>query len=83
MSAAERSQAGFRLSIDHSLCSGTGHCQETAPEAFQVSGRLARPADDLDLATADHDRLRRAVDTCPWFAIAFASDTDTDTDSKK
>jgi ferredoxin len=76
MSATLRSHDGTRLSIDHSLCSGTGHCEEVAPEAFRLDDRRAWPADDLDLTAVDQARLRRAADACPWYAIAFTSNED-------
>ncbi|MEU3037956.1 ferredoxin [Streptomyces sp. C1-2] len=71
MSAVLRGADGTRLSVDHGLCSGTGHCQEAAPGAFRLVDRRAWPAEGLDLAAADHAGLRRAADACPWYAITF------------
>ncbi|MGW0706092.1 ferredoxin [Streptomyces sp. NPDC002643] len=76
MSATERGQRGSRLSVDHDLCSGSGYCQEIAPEAFRLQDRQAWPADDLDLSAADHDRLRQAEAACPWYAITFTPNED-------
>ncbi|MDX2934463.1 ferredoxin [Streptomyces ipomoeae] len=76
MSATERSQGGSLLSVDHDLCSGVGYCQKIAPEVFRLSDGQAWLADDLDLAAADHDRLRRAEADCPWLAITFTPNED-------
>lgn len=72
MSSTEIKVAGGRLSVDHSLCSGTGHCRDIAPQVFRVEGRSAWLNEDVDLPEADAERLLlHAVDSCPWFALAF------------
>ncbi|MEU5847817.1 ferredoxin [Saccharopolyspora shandongensis] len=70
MTGTELTGGGRYLAVDHSLCSGTGHCQDTAPDVFLLD-RQAWLIDDLDLASVDAERLTRAAAGCPWFAITF------------
>ena len=65
----ELAAGGFRVSIDHGLCSGTGYCQEGLPVLFAVQDRRAWLREDFDLATADRDDVEDAAEACPWFAI--------------
>jgi ferredoxin len=65
----ERAADGFRVSIDHDRCSGTGYCHESLPVLFAVEDRRAWLREDFDLATADHDDVEDAAAACPWFAI--------------
>ncbi|MEU6018359.1 ferredoxin [Streptomyces sp. NPDC047515] len=60
-----------RLTVDHALCSGTGRCQEIAPDVFRVESRMAWPADGPDLAAADPEHMAEAESSCPWPAITF------------
>ncbi|MEU5846858.1 ferredoxin [Saccharopolyspora shandongensis] len=73
MSGPELTADGRRVAVDHSLCGGTGHCQDIVPEVFRLDKveRRAKLRDDADLAEADADRLARAEASCPWFAITF------------
>lgn len=72
MSTTERRADGTRLAVDHSLCSGTGHCQETAPDVFRVVDGWAWLVDGPELSGAAAERVERAVAGCPWFAITFS-----------
>jgi ferredoxin len=70
----ERSDGGYRLSIDHSLCSGSGHCSDIAPEAFEIIDHRSWPASDLDFRSSDHNLIQQAARACPWFAISFVAE---------
>lgn len=66
------------LRIDHDLCSGTGHCAELAPDLFTVRDRRAWPTELTDGPSADPELLRRAAESCPWFAISYTDDEETE-----
>ncbi|MFG2222958.1 ferredoxin [Streptomyces sp. NPDC048644] len=67
----ELSSEERHLAVDHELCSGTGHCQDAAPEIFRVQERWSWLREDADLAAADAGRLADAEARCPWMAITF------------
>lgn len=67
----ELTTATRRLTVDHDLCSGTGHCQDTAPGVFRLVERWAWLDPEADLTTADPGQLTRAEEGCPWMAITF------------
>lgn len=71
MSTTEHRAGGSHLKVDHSLCSGTGHCQDTAPDVFRVADGWAWLVDDPELSRPAAERVQRAVAGCPWFAITF------------
>lgn len=60
----------IRVTIDHELCSGTGHCERGYPEVFVVADRKAFVRGDADWGDIDPERLKVAERTCPWFAIS-------------
>ncbi|GAA3185725.1 MULTISPECIES: ferredoxin [Streptomyces] len=67
----ELTTAARRVSVDHGLCSGTGHCAETVPDLFRVADRRAWLRPDADLDAADPADLARAEAICPWPAVTF------------
>ncbi|WP_399083204.1 ferredoxin [Streptomyces sp. BBFR2] len=67
----ELATATRRVSVDHALCSGTGHCAETVPGIFRVADRRAWLRPDADLDAADPGDLARAEAICPWLALTF------------
>ncbi|MEU3713516.1 ferredoxin [Streptomyces catenulae] len=67
----ERTTATRRVSVDHALCSGTGHCAETVPAVFRLADRRAWLRPDADLDAADAQALVRAETICPWMAVTF------------
>jgi ferredoxin len=64
----------MKVRIDHDLCSGTGHCAEIAPDVFTVRDRRAWLTAPADALAGDRERIRRAVDGCPWFAISHSEE---------
>ena len=62
--------AGITVHVDHDVCSGTAHCQQSMPDVFTVVNRKSHVRPDVDWATVDRDELDRAVEGCPWFAIS-------------
>lgn len=57
----------MRVWVDESVCAGTGLCETTCPEVFEVDMvarvKLEFPPDAL------HDTVRDAADGCPTEAI--------------
>lgn len=62
--------AAVRVRIDHDLCSGTAHCQQSMPDVFVVTARKSHVRSDVDWESVDVAHLRNAADHCPWFAIS-------------
>ena len=60
--------------IDHDLCSGTGHCAEIAPDVFTVRDRRAWLIESAEARVGDPERIRRAAEGCPWFAISYSDE---------
>ncbi|MFK4106623.1 ferredoxin [Streptomyces sp. NPDC019531] len=76
MSMTEHRVNGTHLKVDHSLCSGTGHCQDTAPDVFRVVDGWAWLVEDPELDRSAAERVQRAVAGCPWFAITLSQEAD-------
>jgi ferredoxin len=60
------------ISVDRSVCIGSGMCVFTAPGTFDQDGEAkavvqAEPTDDLDT-------VRAAIDSCPTHALSLATD---------
>ena len=69
----------LKAGIVEDLCLGTGFCAVLAPEHFSLE-RQEIGAEPLGIADSDEklvdfDRLRRAVESCPWRAI-YLKDAD-------
>lgn len=60
------------VGVDHDLCSGTAHCQQSMPHVFVVRGRKSWIRPDVDWSGVDQADLRRTADACPWFAITIS-----------
>ncbi|GGZ15086.1 hypothetical protein GCM10010300_68870 [Streptomyces olivaceoviridis] len=59
------------LSVDHTLCSGTGHCVDRLPQLFTIEHGRAWLADAAALSTVDTQHLHEVEAGCPWFAITY------------
>jgi ferredoxin len=59
----------YQISIDRSLCSGHGVCEELAPDVFALG-------DDglvvLRTALSEDEAVKEACDSCPMGAISIA-----------
>ena len=59
----------YRISIDRSLCNGTGVCEALAPDVFELD-------DDglavLRTAVSEDEAVQEACDSCPMGAISIA-----------
>lgn len=62
---------GITVRVDHDVCSGTAHCQQSMPDVFTVINRKSHIRADVDWTDVDRDELERAVEACPWFAISI------------
>jgi len=69
----ERTISGVRVSIDRTLCIGSGNCTNLAPEIFKI--------DDANLADfhdetpdIDQDRLVESCAICPVDALIVESE---------
>ncbi|MFE4628378.1 ferredoxin [Streptomyces mirabilis] len=72
MSTAGPGGAQFpQISVDHELCSGTGHCREVAPKLFTLRDRRAWLVEGASPADFGDGLLRQAEEACPWFAITY------------
>lgn len=82
MSTRHLAAGGVRLTVDHDLCSGTGHCRDIAPELFHVRDGRAWLAEDVDLTAVGDEALKRAEAGCPWFAITHQPGLSADADRR-
>lgn len=67
--AVEGATDGLAVRVDHGLCSGTAHCQQSMPDVFTVQGRKSWIRADADWSDVDAERLEQTALACPWFAI--------------
>ncbi len=71
--SAEGGDTNLVVRVDHDVCSGTAHCQQSMPDVFVVINRKSCVRTDVDWSTVDVDQLQLTVDACPWFAISIVS----------
>jgi ferredoxin len=57
--------------VDHDVCSGTAHCQQSMPDVFVLINRKSHIRADVDWSSVDRAELEDAVEACPWFAISI------------
>jgi ferredoxin len=65
--------AGITVTVDHDVCSGTGHCKASMPHVFVVVDRKSYVRSDVDWESVDVEELNVAADDCPWFAISITT----------
>ena len=57
---------GIQVTVDSSMCIGTGNCVFNAPGVFDLDDETARV---VDKAAAPESTIRFAASTCPVLAI--------------
>lgn len=59
--------------MDHDSCAASGTCTSIAPEFFELgtSDDVARVLHRYVTDAADLERILKAVDSCPTFAISI------------
>ncbi len=60
------------LDIDHTLCSGSGHCVDIAPDLFELRSERSWPTSRT--REASPDLLHQVAESCPWFAITYTEE---------
>lgn len=68
--------AGIVVSVDHDVCSGTAHCQQSMPDVFVLLDRKSHVRPDVDWAAVDIELLQHTMDACPWFAITVTTSSE-------
>lgn len=63
---------GPRIEVDTKRCQGTGVCESIAPSHFEVREDGTMHVIRADVAPADLDRVRDAVDSCPTLALRLS-----------
>ncbi|MET0146604.1 MAG: ferredoxin [Ilumatobacteraceae bacterium] len=65
--------ASLTVRVDHEVCSGTAHCQQSMPDVFVLVDRKAHIRADVDWSAVDVAGLHDAAEACPWFAISVTT----------
>ena len=60
----------MKAKVDPELCSGTGLCEQTCPEVFQVNEGKATVKND-EVPSDAHQNCREAAQGCPTEAISI------------
>jgi ferredoxin len=64
----------MKIVVDTDTCAGLGLCEAQAPDYFQVGDDgFSRPLRD-DIAAADLENVRQAVENCPVLALSLETD---------
>jgi ferredoxin len=69
--APEGGDGTFMIRIDHDVCSGTAHCQQSMPDVFVLINRKSHIRAGVDWSRVDRHELEHTVEACPWFAISI------------
>jgi ferredoxin len=63
----------MKVVVDESICVGTGNCEDTCPEVFELVDGISKVK--VDVVPKDLEKkAQRAVDECPVTAISVVED---------